>query len=163
MREATGCDLENIVYYKDDTHYFVMCAKKQSLLERGKTSSAYKSFENVTHLGVLIHDYDSTQALVDRSNIDRAALEAYARQAADFATEGALPNLAFAHNARGNNDVALFDFTSLYSADFAARIADRNGARLLMSIVGDTLHEVCFGHLRHANIARDIAAILANR
>lgn len=30
-----GIDLENIVYYKDDTHYFVMTAKKQSLLEKG--------------------------------------------------------------------------------------------------------------------------------
>ena len=30
-----GVDLENIVYYKDDTHYFVMTAKKQSLLEKG--------------------------------------------------------------------------------------------------------------------------------
>ncbi len=31
----TGIDLENIVYYKDETHYFVMTAKKQSLLEKG--------------------------------------------------------------------------------------------------------------------------------
>lgn len=30
-----GIDLENIVYYKDDTHYFVMTAKKQSLLDKG--------------------------------------------------------------------------------------------------------------------------------
>lgn len=30
-----GIDLENIVYYKDDTHYFVMTAKKQNLLEKG--------------------------------------------------------------------------------------------------------------------------------
>lgn len=35
MRLATGIDLENIVYYKDDTHYFVMTAKKQSLLKKG--------------------------------------------------------------------------------------------------------------------------------
>lgn len=27
--------MENIVYYKDDTHYFVMTAKKQSLLDKG--------------------------------------------------------------------------------------------------------------------------------
>lgn len=27
-------DLENIVYYKDETHYFVMTAKKQSLLKK---------------------------------------------------------------------------------------------------------------------------------
>ncbi len=35
MTAQTGIDLENIVYYKDETHYFVMCAKKQSLLEKG--------------------------------------------------------------------------------------------------------------------------------
>lgn len=35
LKRDTGIDLENIVYYKDDTHYFVMCAKKQSLLDRG--------------------------------------------------------------------------------------------------------------------------------
>ena len=33
--ENTGIDLENIVYYKDETHYFVMTAKKNSLLEKG--------------------------------------------------------------------------------------------------------------------------------
>lgn len=32
---ATGIDLENIVYYKDETHYFVMTAKKHSLLNKG--------------------------------------------------------------------------------------------------------------------------------
>lgn len=30
-----GIALENIVYYKDETHYFVMTPKKQSLLEKG--------------------------------------------------------------------------------------------------------------------------------
>lgn len=35
LREDTGIDLENIVYYRDDTHYFIMTAKKDSLLEKG--------------------------------------------------------------------------------------------------------------------------------
>ena len=35
LKRETGIDLENIVYYKDDTHYFVMTAKKQSLLAKG--------------------------------------------------------------------------------------------------------------------------------
>lgn len=35
LNEKTGIDLENIVYYKDDTHYFVMTAKKSSLLDKG--------------------------------------------------------------------------------------------------------------------------------
>lgn len=32
---SAGIDLENIVYYRDNTHYFVMTAKKQSLLDKG--------------------------------------------------------------------------------------------------------------------------------
>lgn len=32
---SLGIDLENIVYYRDNTHYFVMTAKKQSLLDKG--------------------------------------------------------------------------------------------------------------------------------
>lgn len=35
MDDAMGIALENIVYYKDETHYFVMTPKKQSLLEKG--------------------------------------------------------------------------------------------------------------------------------
>ena len=35
LNAETGIDLENIVYYKDDTHYFVMTAKKESLLKKG--------------------------------------------------------------------------------------------------------------------------------
>lgn len=35
MSLLSGIDLENIVYYKDSTHYFVMTAKKQSLLDKG--------------------------------------------------------------------------------------------------------------------------------
>ena len=32
LKDKTGIELENIVYYKDETHYFVMTAKKRSLL-----------------------------------------------------------------------------------------------------------------------------------
>ena len=35
LEEVHGIDLENILYLKDATHYFVMTAKKQSLLKRG--------------------------------------------------------------------------------------------------------------------------------
>ena len=35
LRKKHDIDLENIVYYKDETHYFVMTAKKQSLLKKG--------------------------------------------------------------------------------------------------------------------------------
>jgi len=54
-----GIDLENIVYYKDNTHYFVMTAKKQSLLEKGviRNVSCTLSFLSLTHP---IHKQDST-------------------------------------------------------------------------------------------------------
>lgn len=35
LYQETGIDLENIVYYKDETHYFVMTAKKHSLIDKG--------------------------------------------------------------------------------------------------------------------------------
>ena len=35
LKAETDIELENIVYYKDDTHYFVMTAKKYSLLRKG--------------------------------------------------------------------------------------------------------------------------------
>ena len=34
LAEKFGIELENIVYYKDETHYFVMTAKKGSLLRK---------------------------------------------------------------------------------------------------------------------------------
>lgn len=44
MVKETGVNLENVVYYKDDTHYFVMCAKKQSLLKKGVIKEVRKNF-----------------------------------------------------------------------------------------------------------------------
>ena len=35
LNSSAGIDLENIVYYRDETHYFVMTAKKHSLLYKG--------------------------------------------------------------------------------------------------------------------------------
>lgn len=35
LYRETRIDLENIVYYKDETHYFVMTAKKHSLIDKG--------------------------------------------------------------------------------------------------------------------------------
>lgn len=35
LKDSAGVDLENIVYYKGDTHYFVMTPKKACLLAKG--------------------------------------------------------------------------------------------------------------------------------
>ncbi|XP_050181206.1 F-actin-monooxygenase MICAL3 isoform X7 [Myiozetetes cayanensis] len=125
LREATGIDLENIVYYKDDTHYFVMTAKKQSLLDKG----------------VIRHDHADTEVLLSRENVDQEALLNYAREAADFSTNQQLPSLDFAINHYGQPDVAMFDFTCMYASENAALVREQNGHQLLVALVGDSLLE----------------------
>ncbi|XP_076879778.1 F-actin-monooxygenase MICAL2 isoform X18 [Brachyhypopomus gauderio] len=125
LRQETGIDLENIVYYKDDTHYFVMTAKKQSLLDKG----------------VIIHDYIDTEALLSSANVNQDALLAYAHQAADFATHYQLPVLEYAMNHLDQPDVAMFDFTCMYASENAALVREKFGHQLLVALVGDSLLE----------------------
>ncbi|XP_031701995.1 F-actin-monooxygenase MICAL2 isoform X5 [Anarrhichthys ocellatus] len=125
LKEETGIDLENIVYYKDNTHYFVMTAKKQSLLDKG----------------VVINDYIDTQMLLSSQNVNQEALLCYAREAADFGTNYQLPTLDFAINHCGQPDVAMFDFTSMYASENAALVRERSGHQLLVALVGDSLLE----------------------
>ncbi|XP_051552983.1 F-actin-monooxygenase mical2b-like isoform X1 [Myxocyprinus asiaticus] len=125
LKQETGIDLENIVYYKDNTHYFVMTAKKQSLLDKG----------------VIIHDYIDTEALLNNENVNQEALLAYAQEAADYATHYQLPTLDYAMNHCGQSDVAMFDFTSMHASENAALVRERFGHNLLVALVGDSLLE----------------------
>ncbi|KAM9854392.1 F-actin-monooxygenase mical2b [Aulostomus maculatus] len=125
LKEETGIDLENIVYYKDNTHYFVMTAKKQSLLDKG----------------VIINDYIETERLLHADNVNQEALHSYAREAADFGTNYQLPSLDYAINHYGQPDVAMFDFTSMYASENAALIREKHGHQLLVALVGDSLLE----------------------
>ncbi|CAI5664842.1 unnamed protein product [Oreochromis niloticus] len=102
-----------------------MTAKKQSLLEKG----------------VILHDYADTELLLSRANVDQAALLSYAREAADFSTNHQLPTLDFAINHYGQPDVAMFDFTCMYASENAAMVRQRNGHKLLVALVGDSLLE----------------------
>ncbi|XP_026671980.1 F-actin-monooxygenase Mical isoform X2 [Ceratina calcarata] len=125
LYQETGIDLENIVYYKDDTHYFVMTAKKHSLIDKG----------------VILQDHADTAKLLAKENVDREALMLYAREAAEFSTEYQMMDMEFAVNHYGQPDVAMFDFTSMYAAENASRVLERHGHRLLMILVGDSLLE----------------------
>lgn len=125
LRNKTHIDLENIVYYKDDTHYFVMTAKKHSLLKKG----------------VLLHDHDCLEKLLSHKNVDQKALMNYAKEAANFSTNYKLPNMKFAVNTYGQPDVAVFDFTAMYAAENATMFREVNGHKLLAALVGDSLLE----------------------
>ncbi|XP_068595063.1 F-actin-monooxygenase mical2b-like [Brachionichthys hirsutus] len=125
LKEETGIDLENIVYYKDNTHYFVMTAKKQSLLDKG----------------VIVNDYIETERLLSADNVNQEELLSYAREAADFGTNYQLPSLDYAINYYGQPDVAMFDFTSMHASENAALIREKHGRQLLVALVGDSLLE----------------------
>ncbi|GMT16656.1 hypothetical protein PFISCL1PPCAC_7953, partial [Pristionchus fissidentatus] len=86
-------------------------------------------------------DCEDVSSLLAASNVDDAALCRFAAAAADFATKSKLPTLDFALNQRSRPDVAMFDFTSLFSAKCSVRMVRKAGRSLLMAIVGDSLHE----------------------
>jgi len=125
MKDEHGIDLENVVYYRDETHYFVMTATKKSLIDKG----------------VLKENYNTAFELLSRSNVNYDALLEFAKVASVLSTENKLPNYEFERNHHGNEDVAMFDFTSMYTANNASRILERKGKRLLLCIAGDVLLE----------------------
>lgn len=122
---TTGIDLENIVYYKDDTHYFVMTAKKHSLIDKG----------------VIVQDFSDPAELLAPANVNTERLLDYAREAAQFSTKYQMPNLEFSVNHYGNPDVAMFDFTSMFAAEQSCAAVVRKNYRLLQCLVGDSLLE----------------------
>ncbi len=71
LQQQTSIDLENIVFYKNDTHYFVMTAKKQSLLDKN----------------VIRQDYPDAARLLARDNVNFTQLCNFACEAAKFATK----------------------------------------------------------------------------
>ncbi len=109
MKSEIGIDLENIVYYRGETHYFVMTALRTSLIEKG----------------VILADKEDRKELMAPSNVDRSKLHSFAIEAAQYATghfSAKLPVTEFALDARGNPDCAVFDFTNLYSAKNACQV-----------------------------------------
>ena len=125
LYDEFGIALENIVYYKDDTHYFVMTTKKHSLLDRK----------------VLKKDMADPIALLSPKNVSKDALYEYIRDACDYCTDYQLPHLEFALNHHGEPDVALFDFTSMFASNAACHIMEKDGKQLMCGLVGDGLLE----------------------
>ena len=127
LENLHGVALENIVYYKNNHHYFVMSAKKPSLLQRG----------------VLKQDFSNPEDLLQRSNVDKSKLETYVSDTVQYATEGqiSLKSNNFSKNGRGNNDVAIFDFTNRWQAKMSSITYQvvPTGRPLLTVLIGDAL------------------------
>eukprot|EP00794_Sanderia_malayensis_P015645 gene15645-17224_t len=124
LKEQFNVGLENIVYYKDETHYFVMTILKSSLLKRG----------------ALKQDFSDPSKLLDKQNIDDEKLLNLTLDTVHYATNYQLPpHLKLASNPNGSPDIAVFDFTSLKKASNACRMMERKGKRLLITLVGDSL------------------------
>ena len=123
-----GISLENIVYYKGETHYFVMTATRDSLLKRG----------------VLLQNVGDRESLMKSTNINRGNLYKYVNDVAEYSTNylsKRLPRTGFAMDHSGNPDVAVFDFTNLYSASHAGELKECQGHTLILAAVGDSLLE----------------------
>ena len=104
-----------------------MTAKKDSLIKKGVIKNLSENRDN----------------LLAPENVDRAALEAYAVEAAAFATRHfshELPRTPLA-KWKEQKDVSIFDFTNLYTSQNACRVQQRNGKLLLLGLVGDSLME----------------------
>lgn len=89
-----------------------------------------------------VQDFQDAYDLLQTNNVNHEKLLAYSREAANFSTNYQLPQLDFALNHYRKEDVAMFDFTSLYHSEHAAKIYERRGRRLLALVVGDSLLEV---------------------
>jgi hypothetical protein len=91
---------------------------------------------------LVIKDFSDPEQLLSPENIDPEALQLFTMQAVVFATDNRLPDLQFASNYRGEPDVALFDFTTMYASENACRVIERKGHKLLTALAGDSLLEV---------------------
>merc|ERR1712106_882100 len=67
LEKEHGIKLENLIYYKDSTHYFVMTATKDSLLQKG----------------VLKENFEERNRLLSPGNVNRDNLAIYAKHAGE--------------------------------------------------------------------------------
>lgn len=83
-------DLENLVFYRDETHYFVMTAKKPSLLKKG----------------VLKADCEKNCDLLSPDNVSVDNLKLFVREVANYCK---LPeHCALAKGQMGLDDIGMY-------------------------------------------------------
>ena len=90
-------------------------------------------------------DYPNDPAtLLSPPNRNMDKLHSFAKEVAMATTQNQLPNMQFAVNHHNEEDVAMFDFTSMSMANHSCYVKKRGGKTLLQCIVGDSLLEVNF-------------------
>lgn len=141
-----GVDLENVVYYQDETHYFVMTPTRQCLAD----------------FGVIIDNSKPTMAaLLARDNVNPQRLREFVRHVTDLFN---LPrDVPFVDDMNG---AQLFDFSSRTSCQRSCKMhTDKaSGKQLLAAVVGDALLEPFWpeglGINRGFNSALDLAWVV---
>ncbi|CEF71156.1 Protein-methionine sulfoxide oxidase MICAL2 [Strongyloides ratti] len=125
LETETGCSLENCIYYKDETHYFIMTATKKSLLNKR----------------VLISDYEDRNSLLKSDNINRSELELFVITVANFITMGEIPLLQLVELPNKKKDCAIFDFSTHTSAVSSTLLYERDNFTMASIVIGDCLNE----------------------
>ncbi|KAK3262077.1 hypothetical protein CYMTET_29049 [Cymbomonas tetramitiformis] len=121
VANKSGIELETLTYYRDETHYYVMAATKDSMVKQG----VFK--ENLAEI----------PDLLQKENIDQAKFEEAAQYIAE---ECGLPDgLDFAQNRYGEPDMGIFDFTKKKAVTHPCKILEHEGQRLMVAMVGDAL------------------------
>jgi 2-polyprenyl-6-methoxyphenol hydroxylase-like FAD-dependent oxidoreductase len=105
FQDQFNITLENIVYYRGETHYFVMTIKKNSLFDR----EVFKEMK------------PTIQDLLDSSNINEDKLLAVARDTAKFC---GLPESCEVVTIMDKPDVQLFDFSERIQSDEAIKLVE---------------------------------------
>jgi len=145
IQDKYNIALENLVYYKGETHYFVMTIKKNSLIDRNVFKEVRTQISD----------------LVECSNIKQDELLAIARDVATFV--GVPVSNEILYNHMNKPDVQLFDFgeriqseeasklievfneckenTSIPSNEEPQVITDKNSSPVIVTLVGDALIE----------------------
>ena len=103
-----------------------------------------------TQINFPIQDEPKLKDLLSPKNINQETLIAYVREATNIATDGKMKSREFAVNHHAKPDVALFNFTAFHKAQNSCMGAERHGRKLLLSVIGDALMEVCLHLMVHS-------------
>ena len=95
-----------------------------------------------------LHDLKSQQDIADDrellspNNVNKDNLRSFAIDASQIATDYAMPCKQFHKTHCGEDDIAIFDFSTIFQCEHSTLIRHRDGHHLVVTNVGDGLIEV---------------------